>query len=150
MTLEEAGRPQKSARAERANDERGEAPTVGARGEASSASQEHERSGSRGLMERATRVANLQAALKRVEKNAGSPGVDGMRTDELRPWLLENWKDLVRALLDETYRPRAVKRQEIPKDGGGIRVLGIPCVLDRLIQQALLQVLARDLRPALF
>jgi group II intron reverse transcriptase/maturase len=92
-------------------------------------------------LEQATQVANLQAALKRVERNAGSPGVDGMRADELRPWLRKNWKDLVRALLDETYRPQAVKKQEIPKDGGGIRVLGIPCVLDRFIQQALLQVL---------
>lgn len=92
-------------------------------------------------MEKVTRVANLQAALKRVEKNRGIPGIDGMRTDELRPYLREHWKDLVRALLDETYRPRAVKKQEISKDGGGVRVLGIPCVLDRFIQQALLQVL---------
>jgi RNA-directed DNA polymerase len=88
-----------------------------------------------------TRVTNLQVALKRVEKNAGSPGIDGMRTDELRPWLRQNWKDLVRALLDETYRPQAIRRHEIPKDNGGVRVLGIPTVLDRFIQQALLQVL---------
>ena len=141
MTLEEAGRPQKSAKAERASEKRGEAPTIAARGEASSADQDHERSGSRDLMDRVTQVTNLQAALKRVERNAGSPGVDGMRADELRPYLRKHWKDLVRALLDETYRPRAVKKQEIPKDGGGVRVLGIPCVLDRFIQQALLQVL---------
>jgi len=98
-------------------------------------------------MEQATRVANLQAALKRVEKNAGSPGIDGMRADELRLWLRKNWKDLVRALLDETYRPQAIRRHEIGKDGGGIRVLGIPTVLDRFIQQALLQVLQPILDP---
>jgi group II intron reverse transcriptase/maturase len=92
-------------------------------------------------MEKVTQVANLQAALKRVEKNAGSPGIDGMRSDELRLRLRKNWKDLVRALLDETYRPQAVRRHEIPKDSGGVRVLGIPTVLDRFIQQALLQVL---------
>jgi group II intron reverse transcriptase/maturase len=92
-------------------------------------------------MEQVTQVTNLQVALKRVEKNAGSPGIDGMRTDEIRGWLRQNWKDLVRALLDETYRPQAIRRHEIPKDNGGVRVLGIPTVLDRLIQQALLQVL---------
>jgi group II intron reverse transcriptase/maturase len=92
-------------------------------------------------MERVVQIANLQAALERVEGNAGSPGIDGMRAEELRLWLRANWKDLVRALLDETYRPRAVRKHEIPKDGGGVRVLGIPTVLDRFIQQALLQVL---------
>jgi group II intron reverse transcriptase/maturase len=92
-------------------------------------------------MEQVTSVPNLQAALKRVEANKGSPGIDGMRTDELRLHLRAHWKELTRALLEETYRPQAVKRQEIPKDNGGVRVLGIPTVLDRLMQQALLQVL---------
>jgi group II intron reverse transcriptase/maturase len=98
-------------------------------------------------MERVTRVTNLQAALKRVEENDGSPGIDGMRAEELRAWLRENWKELVRALLDETYRPQAVRKHEIPKNGGGVRVLGIPTVLDRFIQQALLQVLQPILDP---
>jgi group II intron reverse transcriptase/maturase len=141
MTLDEARRPQKSARAEHASESRGEAPNVAASGEASSADQDKARSGRGDLIELATRVTNLQAALKRVERNAGSPGIDGMRADELRPYLREHWQAIVRALLDESYRPRAVKKQEIPKQGGGTRVLGIPCVLDRLIQQALLQVL---------
>ena len=106
------------------------------------AEQGNERSGkTSGLMEQAISIANLQVALKRVETNDGSPGVDGMRAEELRLYLREHWKELTRALLEETYRPQAVMKQEIPKDGGGIRVLGIPSVLDRLIQQALLQVL---------
>jgi len=99
-------------------------------------------------MEEVTSVRNLQAALKRVETNKGSPGIDGMRTDELRLHLRANWKDLTRALLEETYRPQAVKKQEIPKDGGGVRVLGIPTVLDRFIQQALLQVLQPIFDPS--
>ena len=93
------------------------------------------------LMEGVISIPNLQAALKRVEANRGSPGIDGMRTEELRLHLRTNWKELTRALLDGTYRPQAVKHCEIPKDNGGVRVLGIPTVLDRLIQQALLQVL---------
>jgi len=99
-------------------------------------------------MEEVTSVRNLQAALKRVETNKGSFGIDGMRTDELRLHLRANWKDLTRALLEETYRPQAVKKQEIPKDGGGVRVLGIPTVLDRFIQQALLQVLQPIFDPS--
>ncbi len=93
-------------------------------------------------------VTNLQAALKRVERNGGSPGVDGMSADELRPWLRANWRDLVQALHDERYRPQPVRRHEIPKDGGKVRVLGIPSVIDRLIQQALLQVLQPLLDPS--
>jgi len=106
------------------------------------AGQGNERSGSTSkLMEEVISIPNLQLALKRVESNRGSPGIDGMRTDELRLHLRAHWRELTRALLEENYRPQAVKRQEIPKDNGGTRVLGIPTVLDRLIQQALLQVL---------
>ncbi len=92
-------------------------------------------------MERVVAIPNLQSALKRVETNRGSPGIDGMRTDELRLWLRTHWKELCEQLLSGAYRPMAVKRTEIPKRAGGTRTLGIPCVLDRLIQQALLQVL---------
>jgi group II intron reverse transcriptase/maturase len=147
MDLEDAKTPQTSAKAERAQGRRGEAPRGHASEEAPTAIRGDERSGSGDLMEKVTQVANLQAALKRVEANDGSPGIDGMRADELRPWLRENWKELVRALLDETYRPQAVRKHEIPKDSGGIRVLGIPTVLDRFIQQALLQVLQPILDP---
>ena len=84
---------------------------------------------------------NLLAALKRVRKNKGSPGIDGMTVDGLPDFLRENWERIRASLLDGSYRPTAVKRQEIPKSGGGVRQLGIPTVLDRFIQQAVLQVL---------
>src|SRR5208283_1858320 len=80
-------------------------------------------------------------ALKRVRQNKGSPGVYGMTVDELPKYLAENWEAVRAKLLDGTYQPRPVKRQEIPKSDGGVRELGIPTVLDRFIQQAILQVL---------
>ena len=84
---------------------------------------------------------NLFQALKRVEGNGGAPGSDGMTVQELRPWLKEHWL-AVRAALDAgNYRPSPVRRVEIPKPAGGVRLLGIPTVLDRLIQQAIAQVL---------
>jgi len=84
---------------------------------------------------------NLQAALKRVRKNKGSPGIDGMTVDELPDYLRAHWPALRERLLAGTYQPSSVKEQLIPKSGGGMRKLGIPTVLDRFIQQALLQVL---------
>jgi RNA-directed DNA polymerase len=93
------------------------------------------------LMERVLSRPNLKAALRRVKKNKGGPGSDGVTTDELLPYLWENWARIREEILTGTYRPSPVKRQEIPKSGGGVRELGIPTVLDRFIQQALLQVL---------
>jgi RNA-directed DNA polymerase len=125
-------------------EDRGEAPNVRWSGEADPAVQGNERSGSdrlTELMERVVERANLLAALKRVRKNKGSPGIDGMRVDALPDFLRENWERIRASLLDGSYRPTAVKRQEIPKSGGGVRQLGIPTVLDRFIQQAILQVL---------
>lgn len=90
---------------------------------------------------------NVLQALKRVEQNKGSPGIDGMRVEELRPYLRENWREIRRALLAGTYQPTAVKQQQIPKSGGGVRDLGIPTVLDRFIQQAVLQVLQPRFDP---
>ncbi|HLL54613.1 MAG TPA: group II intron reverse transcriptase/maturase [Myxococcaceae bacterium] len=92
-------------------------------------------------MERVVERGNVKAAWKRVRQNKGSPGIDGMTVDELLPWLVENWEATRAKLLDGTYRPAPVREQEIPKSGGGVRKLGIPTVLDRLIQQAVLQVL---------
>jgi RNA-directed DNA polymerase len=90
---------------------------------------------------------NLLAALDRVESNRGAPGVDGMTTAELRSWLLVHWPE-VRAELDAgTYRPSPVRRVIIPKPGGGERLLGVPRVLDRLIQQAIAQVLVPVFDP---
>lgn len=86
---------------------------------------------------------NMLTALKRVEANAGAPGIDGMHTHELRHWLKGNWERVKGELREGTYTPQPVRRVEIPKPGGkGMRNLGIPCVLDRLLQQALLQVLS--------
>ncbi|MDQ2084432.1 group II intron reverse transcriptase/maturase [Xanthobacteraceae bacterium Astr-EGSB] len=92
-------------------------------------------------MERVCERPNLQAALKRVRRNAGSPGIDGMTVEELPGHLRVHWLRLREELLDGRYRPQPVKRVTIPKPGGGERELGIPTVLDRFIQQALLQVL---------
>jgi RNA-directed DNA polymerase len=90
---------------------------------------------------------NLAAALRRVEQNAGAAGIDGMRTEELRPWLHRHWSE-VRAALDAgTYRPQPVRRVTIPKPTGGERELGVPTALDRLIQQALSQVLTPVFDP---
>jgi group II intron reverse transcriptase/maturase len=95
-------------------------------------------------MEKVLSRSNLKAALKRVRKNKGSPGTDGMTTEELLPFLWENWGRIRGAIAAGTYQPSPVKRREIPKGGGGVRQLGIPTVLDRFIQQALLQVLQPD------
>jgi group II intron reverse transcriptase/maturase len=90
---------------------------------------------------------NLGAALKRVRKNKGSPGIDGMTVDELPDYLKAKWPALRAQLLTGTYRPAAVQQQFIPKSNGGVRQLGIPTVLDRFIQQALLQVLQPKFDP---
>ncbi len=92
-------------------------------------------------MERVVSRPNMLAAYKRVRENKGSPGTDGLTVEDLQTWLVENWTRVREELLAGTYRPTPVKRQMIPKPGGGQRELGIPTVLDRLIQQALLQVL---------
>jgi len=90
---------------------------------------------------------NLTAALKRVEQNGGAPGIDGMTVRELRPYLKAHWIEH-RAQLDAgSYRPSPVRRVEIPKPDGGKRLLGIPTVLDRFIQQALLQALTPLFEP---
>lgn len=90
---------------------------------------------------------NLYAALKRIESNGGAPGIDGMTVQELRPWLKEHWLEVRAALDNETYQPSPVRRVEIAKPGGGVRMLGIPTVLDRLIQQAILQVMGPLFEP---
>ncbi len=84
---------------------------------------------------------NLFAALRRVEQNAGAAGIDAMTVSELRPWLVEHWLRVRAALDSGTFRPQPVRRVMIPKSAGGQRALGVSTVLDRLIQQAVLQVL---------
>jgi len=108
---------------------------------------EDERTQHEELWERIFSRKNLLAALKRVERNGGAPGVDGMTTEALADHLREHWLS-IRARLDaEVYQPSPVKRTMIPKDGGGKRQLGIPTVLDRFIQQAISQVLSDVFEP---
>ena len=118
----------------------GEAPSSSSKPGRVDGSHEDERSGS-GLMERVVSRANLMAAVKKVRANKGSAGVDGMTTEELRAHLMTAWPRLREELLAGRYHPQPVKRVAIPKSGGGMRELGIPTVVDRFIQQALLQVL---------
>ncbi len=120
---------------------RGEAPKGKRSEEAPTATQGNERSGASDLMEKVCERQNLQAALKRVKKNKGSPGIDGMTVEELPAYLREAWPNLREQLLAGKYHPSQVKQQLIPKASGGMRKLGIPTVVDRFIQQALLQVL---------
>lgn len=93
------------------------------------------------LMEEVLEAESLREALKRVKANKGSPGIDGMTVEKLPGYLREHWPAHREQLLSGTYRPQAVKRVEIPKAGGGKRKLSIPTVLDRFIQQAVLQIL---------
>jgi RNA-directed DNA polymerase len=95
------------------------------------------------LMEEVCERENLKAALRRVKANKGSPGVDGMTVIGIKDYLKQHWPAIREQLLSGTYEPKPVRRVEIPKPDGGVRKLGIPTVLDRLIQQAVMQVLQR-------
>lgn len=99
------------------------------------------------LMEEVCQRENLEIAWKRVRENKGSPGVDGMTIEQTLVYLREHWPEIREQLLSGTYKPQPVKRVEIPKPDGGIRKLGVPCVVDRLIQQALLQALQKRWDP---
>src|SRR5206468_2128414 len=100
------------------------------------------------LIEQVVQRENLVAAHARVVRNGGAPGVDGMTVDELMPYCRQHWARIREQLLSGTYVPQPVRRVEIPKpDGKGVRMLGIPTVLDRFIQQALLQVLSPIFAP---
>jgi RNA-directed DNA polymerase len=95
------------------------------------------------LMEEVCERENLVRAWKRVRSNQGSPGVDGLTIDDAKDYLREHWPSIRSQLFEGTYQPQPVKRVEIPKADGGVRKLGVPCVVDRLIQQALQQVLQK-------
>jgi RNA-directed DNA polymerase len=144
MSLRGTG-PQMSGQLELPLEARGEAPKHQRSEEVPTAAHETGSSGRSDLMERVVQRPNLQAALKRVKSNKGSPGIDGMTTDELSTHLREHWQGIREQLVAGTYQPQLVKRQLIGKSGGGMRELGIPTVLDRFIQQAILQVLQSDL-----
>lgn len=99
------------------------------------------------LMERVVESENMRRAWKRVKANRGAPGSDGMSLDDADTWLRTNWPTLRTTLLDGSYQPLPVRRTTIPKRTGGERMLGIPAVVDRLIQQAILQVLTPIFDP---
>lgn len=94
------------------------------------------------LMEKILSAENLNRAYKQVKRNKGAGGIDGMQVDELLPFLKEHKDELLKSLWDGKYRPKPVRRVEIPKENGQTRKLGIPTVVDRLIQQAITQVLS--------
>lgn len=99
------------------------------------------------LLENILARDNMILAMNRVIKNQGSHGVDGMKTDELREHIINHWGTIKLKLLKGTYNPSPVRRVEIPKPNGGIRLLGIPTVLDRMIQQAIAQELTKIYDP---
>jgi RNA-directed DNA polymerase len=99
------------------------------------------------LMEEVCDRENLERAWQRVRANKGGPGVDGLTIDGAKGYLREHWPNIRDQLLKGTYQPQPVKRVEIPKPDGGVRKLGVPCVVDRLIQQAMLQVLQERWDP---
>src|SRR5467141_1467276 len=104
--------------------------------------------GTERLMEEVCELENCRQALQRVKANKGSPGVDGMTVDELPEYLKQHELEIGEQLRNGTYQPQPVRRVEIPKpDGQGVRKLGIPCVLDRFVQQAVLQVLQKRWEP---
>jgi RNA-directed DNA polymerase len=99
------------------------------------------------LREQMLSPENLGRAPWRVRANGGAPGADGMTTEELVPWLREHWADVRQALDAGTYRPSPARRVVIPEPGGGERLLGVPTCLDRLVQQAIAQVLTPIFDP---
>lgn len=106
-----------------------------------------EKAGAGSVLEEILHRDNLNAAFKRVRQNGGAAGVDGMTVDELLPWLKEHGKELLASIRGGWYKPKPVRRVHIPKPGGGKRQLGIPTVIDRMIQQATAQILQPLFEP---
>ena len=128
---------------------RGEAPPHGQEGTESPRAAQDRRglAGTEPLMEEICSPGNLKRALQRVCENQGAPGIDGMTVQALPKYLWDHWSQIRAQLLEGNYKPRAIQRLEIPKPEGGVRKLGIPTVLDRLVQQAILQVLQKQWDP---
>ena len=105
------------------------------------------REGQNDLLERMLEGNNLRLAFKRVKQNGGAPGADNVTVEELQAHVWKHWDTVKTELQEGTYRPMPVKRVEIPKPGGGVRLLGIPTVMDRFIQQALMQVMTPIFDP---
>jgi RNA-directed DNA polymerase len=107
----------------------------------------HEQDSHEKLLERILSSDNMHRAWKQVKKNKGAAGVDRMSIDEMPESLREHWTEIRESVMEGRYQPSPVWRVEIPKPTGGVRVLGIPTVLDRLIQQAIAQVLTEICDP---
>lgn len=146
MGLEDAKR-QKSEQMELPLIYRGETPNSQRSVEASTAANDEGRSSKEHLMEQIVCESNVLAAMKRVRRNKGSPGIDGMKVEELPEYMAVNWWRIREELIAGSYRPQPVKRVEIPKSSGGVRQLGIPTVVDRMIQQLVLNVLQPEFDP---
>jgi RNA-directed DNA polymerase len=99
-----------------------------------------EKDGAEGLLEKILQRDNLNAAYKRVKQNGGAAGIDGMTVDEMLPYLKEHKEELLESIRNGSYKPQPVRRVEIPKPDGGKRMLGVPTVIDRMVQQAMVQV----------
>ena len=99
------------------------------------------------LLEKILYRDNMNRAYKRVKANKGAPGVDGMTVEEALPWLKEHGKEQTESIQSGKYKPQPVRRKEIPKPDGGVRKLGIPAVVDRIVQQAISQILAPIWEP---
>ena len=99
------------------------------------------------LLEKVLDRDNLNRAYKRVKANKGAAGIDGMTVEDVLPWLKEHGEELLNSIRDGKYKPSPVRRKEIPKGDGGTRKLGIPTVIDRIIQQAIAQVLIPIYEP---
>ena len=106
-----------------------------------------ERGGASGLLEAILDRDNLNRAYKRVKSNHGAAGIDGMSVEEALPWLKEHREELLQSIRDGSYEPSPVRRKEIPKPDGGVRKLGIPTVVDRVIQQGIAQKLQNIWEP---
>ena len=139
-------RPQKTAKAGCLCE--GMLETKSSKGECSIALTETDRKdGAENLLERILDRNNLNQAYLKVKRNGGSAGIDGMTVEEMLPYLKEHREELLEALRNERYKPKAVRRVEIPKPDGGKRMLGVPTVIDRMIQQAIVQVLQPMYEP---
>jgi RNA-directed DNA polymerase len=137
---------EKPERAGRVGGGTAESTGAGAR-QAAGASGEKAGDGAPALMEEVLRRENLKAAYERVVRNGGAGGVDGRSVDDLKEQLQKDWPRIREQLLRGTYKPSPVRKVEIPKPGGGVRTLGIPTVMDRMIQQALSQALTPIFDP---
>ena len=106
-----------------------------------------EQDNARDLMEKILERGNLNKAYQRVKSNKGAPGIDGMTVEEALPWLKEHREELLESIRGGWFKPNPVRRKEIPKPDGGVRKLGIPTVIDRIVQQAIAQVLVPLYEP---